>query len=298
MQEPKIPSQHVDEQEMDGEQKPPPATFQENAQEIIEEAQQHVEGARLPWYLTIRRGRVLLVLYTLLLILFGSLAWWVHYNPVLAIDVTITREFQENQAPWLKYTMLAVSYPGNVLLISIGLVVLAGAILWVVRLRLEAVILVALSAISSILNGLLKLLVERPRPTANLVDIFQAAGGQSFPSGHVMAYMAFWGFLFSLCIILFKGKTWWRITLLIISALFVILVGFSRVYLGAHWASDVLGSYLIGGVLLGITLWIYLQLKERGILTRKEKEEPGTPDSLSHKGRAEVSDSSHNAQPY
>jgi membrane-associated phospholipid phosphatase len=298
MQEPKIPSQHVDEQEMDGEQKPPTVAFQENTQEIIEGAQQEVEAARLPWYLTIRRGRVLLVLYTLLLILFGSLAWWVHYNPVLAIDVTITREFQENQAPWLKYTMLAISYPGSVFLISIGFLVLAGAILWLVRLRLEAVILVAFSVISSILNGLLKLLVERPRPTANLVDIFQAAGGKSFPSGHVMAYIAFWGFLFSLCIILFKGKTWWRITLLIISALFVILVGFSRVYLGAHWASDVLGSYLIGGVLLGITLWIYLQLKERGILARKEKEEPGTHDSRSHNGRTEISGSSQHTQPY
>jgi hypothetical protein len=61
MQEPKIPSQHVDEQEMDGEQKPPTATLQENAQEIIEEAKQDIEAARLPWYLTIRRGQVLLV---------------------------------------------------------------------------------------------------------------------------------------------------------------------------------------------------------------------------------------------
>jgi membrane-associated phospholipid phosphatase len=276
MQEPKIPSKHVEDQELDGEQKPPTVVLQENAQEIIEGAQKDVEAARLPWYLTIRRGRLLLLLYTLQLVLFGALAWWVHINPILAIDVAITREFQENQAPWLNYSMLAVSYPGNVLPISIGLVVLAGIILWVVRLRLEAVILVALSTISSVLNGLLKLLVERPRPTAQFVDIINASNGLSFPSGHVMAYIAFWGFLFSLCIILFKGNSWWRITLLIVSALFVILVGPSRVYLGDHWASDVLGSYLIGGVLLGLTLWLYLNLKERGVLTRNAKKEPET----------------------
>ena len=129
--------------------------------------------------------------------------------------------------------------------------------------------LVSLSAISALLNALLKIIVERPRPTAGLVDIIQAANGLSFPSGHVMAYIAFWGFLFSLCVILFKGLEWWRICLMIISALFVILVGPSRIYLGDHWASDVLGSYLIGGALLEVALWLYLTLKERGVLARK-----------------------------
>ena len=84
-----------------------------------------------------------------------------------------------------------------------------------------------------------------------------------------MAYLAFWGLLFSFGIILFTGKRWWRILLLLVSAAFVVLVGPSRIYLGDHWASDVLGSYLIGGVLLGVTLWIYLRFKERGILETK-----------------------------
>jgi membrane-associated phospholipid phosphatase len=51
-------------------------------------------------------------------------------------------------------------------------------------------------------------------------------------------------------------------------------VGPSRIYLGDHWASDVLGSYLIGGALLGVTLWIYLKLKERGVLSKKDQKAP------------------------
>ena len=64
--------------------------------------------------------------------------------------------------------------------------------------------------------------------------------------------------------ILFTGWRWWRILLLVVSACYVVLVGPSRIYLGDHWASDVLGSYLIGGVLLGMALWIYLRLKREG----------------------------------
>ena len=123
-------------------------------------------------------------------------------------------------------------------------------IFWMMGLRLEAVFVLALSVFSFVLNTLLKILIGRPRPTGHLVDVFQASTGNSFPSGHVMAYLAFWGLLFSFGIILFTGKRWWRILLLVVSALFIVLIGPARIYLGDHWASDVLGSYLIGGFCL------------------------------------------------
>ena len=113
--------------------------------------------------------------------------------------------------------------------------------------------------------------MARPRPAASLVDLLLADGGLRFPSGHVMSYVAFWGLLFSLGIILFKGRYWWRTALLVISALFLVLVGPSRIYLGDHWASDVLGGYLFSGILLGISLWIYLALKGKGVLAPRGK---------------------------
>ena len=55
----------------------------------------------------------LLLLYALQLMLFGLLAWFVHIRPILPLDVAITRSFQQDQAPWLRITMLAISYPGS-----------------------------------------------------------------------------------------------------------------------------------------------------------------------------------------
>ncbi len=252
-------------------QEPPGKRIEEDVEHIVEEAREEVAAARKPWYQTRKWGFILLTIDAILLALFAFLAIWVAYHPVLPIDVTITRAFQANQSPWLLYTMLAVSYIGDVMALSTALIVLAAILFWILDLRLEAILVVVVSATSAILYSLIKLIVARPRPSASLVEIIQAASGQSFPSGHVMSYVAFWGLLFSVGVILFRGKHWWRIALLIISALFVVLVGPSRVYLGAHWASDVLGAYLLGFILLAMSLWLYFYLKGRGVLAHRGK---------------------------
>jgi len=245
--------------------------IEEDVEHIVEEAREEVAVARKPWYQTRKWGFLLLTIDVILLALFGLLAIWIAYHPVLAIDVTITRDFQANQSTWLGYTMLAVSYLGNTMALSAGLIALTAILFWILDLRLEAILIVFVSATSGILNSLIKLIVARPRPSASLVEIIQASSGSSFPSGHVMSYVAFWGLLFSFGIILFKGKHWWRIALLIISGLFVVLVGPSRIYLGDHWASDVLGAYLFGGIWLAMCLWLYLYLKGRGVLAPRDK---------------------------
>lgn len=207
----------------------------------------------------------LLQAFALQLTLFGLLAWYVHIHPIVPLDVAITRSFQENQAPWLRIAMLAISSPGSSPLLPV-LVILTAVVFWAIGIRLEAVFVAGLSTVSLLLNLLIKVQVGRPRPTGHLVYIIQTALGYSFPSGHVMAYIAYWGLLFCFGIILFQGRYWWRTALLATSAAFVALIGPSRIYLGDHWASDVLGSYLIGGVLLGLALVVYLPLKERGVL--------------------------------
>ncbi len=249
----------------------PVAQIQGGAKEVVQGAKQEVATARLPWYSRVKRGYIFLGVYGVMLLLFVLLATFVHFHPVLGVDVTITKEFQENQNPWLSGLMTAVSYIGYQLWLSIGLVALAVVILWMVDLRLEAVTVAVVYAVSGLLDGLIKIIVGRPRPNASVVEVFRAASGQSFPSGHVMSYVAFWGLLFTFGVILFDGRRWWRIALLIVSAFFVLMVGPSRIYLGAHWASDVLGAYLIEAALLGIALFIYLQLDQRGVLASRRE---------------------------
>lgn len=244
---------------------------EEKAEGAVEEAREEVAASKRRWYQTIYWGRVLLFVYAILLGFFVLLAWWVHIHPILAIDVTITREFQENQSPWLRSFMIAVSYLGVYPMLFTALVIVTAIIFWVVRLQLEALLVLFSCGTEALLNEAIKIIVARPRPSDRLVDVITRAQGLSFPSGHVMSYVAYWGVLFSLAIILFKGNRWWRIGLLIIPALFIVLVGPSRIYLGDHWATDVLGGYIFGGIWLGICLWIYLKLRERGILNPKRK---------------------------
>jgi membrane-associated phospholipid phosphatase len=214
---------------------------------------------------------ILLVGDAVQLLLFGLLAVSIHIHPLLSIDIAITREFQENQAPWLRISMLAISYPGSSFLLP-TLVLLTVVIFWSLGDRLEALFVAGLSACSLLLDLFLKVLIHRPRPSVGLVKVIQSAIGYSFPSGHVMAYIAYFGLLFAFCVLLFQGRHWWRTALLIVSAAFVVLIGPSRVYLGDHWASDVIGAYLIGGVLWGLAVGLYVPLKQRSVLeTRRAR---------------------------
>ncbi len=239
-------------------------------QQAVKGAEQEVERSSVPWYHASRRAYLLIGIYAVLTIVFGLLAWFVHVHPIIPIDVTITHEFQENHAVWLRDLMFDTSWLGFMPILFAAIVLLTGIIFWLVNLRLEAILIVAESIVSTLLNNGIKILVARPRPSERLVDVLYRASGLSFPSGHVMSYVAYFGLLFSLGLILLKRDRWWHYVILIIPALFVVLVGPSRIYLGDHWATDVLGAYLIGGILLGISLWIYRRLKNKGVLEHKQ----------------------------
>ena len=118
------------------------------------------------------------------------------------------------------------------------------------------------ASFSTGINLIVKDLIRRPRPTSNLVNVFAKLTDLSFPSGHVMFYIGFYGFIGFLAFSLLKPSLK-RSLLLVFFCGLVVLIGASRIYLGQHWASDVLGAYLLGSLTLEAYIQIYLWGKTR-----------------------------------
>ena len=95
--------------------------------------------------------------------------------------------------------------------------------------------------IVTLLNQLLKFILQRPRPTDfRIID----ESGYSFPSGHSMVSMAFYGFLIYLIYKNVKNK-YLKVVLISFLSLLIVMIGISRIYLGVHYTSDVLAGFLL-----------------------------------------------------
>jgi len=123
------------------------------------------------------------------------------------------------------------------------IVVLTLVGLWLLYRRFyRLVFFLAVTAIgSSLLNELIKTAVDRARPT--FLDPVATATGKSFPSGHTQSAIVGYGIL---VLIFSPAFTRWRTTVLTPAVIMVLLIGFSRIALGVHYLSDVVGALVIG----------------------------------------------------
>lgn len=106
------------------------------------------------------------------------------------------------------------------------------------------------------LSPLLKVLVDRPRPPFDIASITDPSSGSSFPSGHAFNSFVLFAFLIFLVTIL-VSTTWIRRAAQIFLVVLILAIGVSRIYLNAHWPSDVLGAYLLGSFFLVLLLRVY-----------------------------------------
>ena len=211
----------------------------------------------------VRRYRIVLFQVVLLIAAgaFALLTFLVKTMPSFAIDLQITKAIQSIGFPPFAWLMNALSWPGFSPQSTI-ITVLIIVVVFLLGFRWEAVVSLFAAVLSTGISLLVKDLIQRPRPAAPLVNVFSILNSYSFPSGHVMYYVGFFGFIGFLAFSLLK-TSFKRTFILVFLGILVALVGASRMYLGQHWASDVLGAYLLGSLTLVALILIYLWGKTR-----------------------------------
>ncbi|MEO7000445.1 MAG: phosphatase PAP2 family protein [Ktedonobacterales bacterium] len=233
---------------------------QQQAQGQVEQAAQRVERERYQRGRITKRGTALLIGYVIALAAVVGLSLAAHAFSVLPGDLGFSLELQESRYPAIFDLMYGISLFGY-LPWSVIVEVAALAILWLLRLRIEAIFL-ALTLLADGLGGLIKLLVDRHRPSASLVHVSTTLSSPGFPSGHTVHYTVFFGFILYILLVNFR-PSWRRNLLVTICALLIALIGVSRVYLGEHWLSDVVGGYLVGALCLIPIIYGYLWARRR-----------------------------------
>lgn len=151
--------------------------------------------------------------------------------------------------------MMFISYLGS----AVTLITLTIAFIILLKNRRNSAYIALNLVLVFLLNRILKLIIARPRPSVLRLVV---EDGYSFPSGHSMVSMGFYGFLIYLIWVNIKNKKI-KYPLVIFLSLLILFIGTSRIYLGVHYFTDVIGGFIIAILYLVIFIkFIYKRNNE------------------------------------
>ncbi len=186
-------------------------------------------------------------------------------------DLPVERAVQT--FPWgpVAYAMTLTNASGGLPQYLIGAVAVALMFLYDRR----AGWLLALGSVASLLDSILKVSVQRHRPTTDLVQILSPNNGYSYASGHAVFFT--W-----LCFMLAASLAprlhpRWRVVLWTAAAVVIAIACLGRVWAGAHWPSDVIGGFLLGLAWSAFVLWLperWLPSPSRGWIRWRRRQGP------------------------
>lgn len=184
------------------------------------------------------------------LILFCILASIINSRLIAKFDQTVILAIQGLESQTLTPIMKFFTWIGSYKVILVILLMMIYILFHVLTSRAEAVLVAIVIAGTQVINQLLKIYFQRARPNFHrLIEI----GGYSFPSGHAMSALAVYGILTYVFWRHFSTRIA-RIMLITISSICILMIGISRIYLGVHYPSDIIGGYLASSMVITLAI--------------------------------------------
>lgn len=218
----------------------------------------------LPYYVTIL---ISAILFIVAMNGFVELTDDLGDNELHGVDESVTAYITSFRKPWLTDYLVFVTHLGdrNAYIVFTALL----ALYYLIKKRswkfiVQTTLVLILATLSNIV---LKRVINRARPT---LEHLVTVNSLSYPSGHAMSAMAFYGFLIYLCL-RYRMRRWVRYVFVVILVLLILSIGISRIYLGVHYPSDVAAG-VIGGLIWVTFCAIVFTIID--LLRRRQKGEP------------------------
>ena len=210
-----------------------------------------------------RRARPLIIGGTIAAVLFAAFAALAAARAAqatLAFDAMVISAIHGMRTPWLTPVMVLGTNLGAFVVAGPVAAVLVGYLLFK-RLWTAAALVVVVYGIGFYWGTLAQEVIRRVRPpqAAAIILVPNAFG---FPSGHSITAMLLYGAIAFLAFRIAR-RLWVRVTVAAVCVVLIVYVGFTRVYLGAHWPTDVIGAWLLGGAWLALIAGLYMAFQKR-----------------------------------
>lgn len=199
---------------------------------------------------------------------FSLISLFISDHKIISFDRTLIDQIQGLESPYLTSLMKLLTFIGSTPFVIVLSLCLIFFLYKVLHHRLELILFIGALGGTAVLNEILKHLFRRTRP--HLHRLIEATG-YSFPSGHAMSAFTVYVIL-SFLLWRHIPSRWGRTLLIIFSTVMILGIGISRVYLGVHYPSDIIGGYLASGFWLTVAIWFFQYYKEKRYNKREKHE--------------------------